>query len=169
MKINIGAGLGFILFSTVFFVVVLNFDETIEPNWPWKGMDVESIRIPHLSVKLRNNKEKNISLPVRGELWLWPPGDQGWDLEGAYELVTHDGSKIEAGTVSIPAMGEKAFKIHLTKTTLIHQDTETLKRIFGAGTWHIQLIFNTDRKRGILSYSPRIPFTEKGHVACIHL
>jgi len=162
LKFNIGASLWFILISTTFIWVILNFDETIEPNWPWHTADLESIDIPDLSVKLRNNGDKNISLPVKGELWLWPPGDQGWDLEGAYEFKDPDNKMIHTRVVSIPAMGEKEFRIHLTKTAPIHQDMAALKRIFRAGDWHIQLIFTKEQKRHIIFYSHRIPFTIKG-------
>ena len=162
MKFNIGASLGFVLTSTIFVWVILNFDMTIEPNWPWKAIDLNSIDIPDLSVRLRNNGDKEILLPTKGELWLWPPGDQGWDLEGAYEFKDPENRKIHTQAVSVPAMGEKKFNIHITKTNPIHQDTAALKRIFSSGDWHIQLIFTTAKKSHILSYSHRIPFTQKG-------
>ncbi|MCP3953455.1 MAG: hypothetical protein GY697_14735, partial [Desulfobacterales bacterium] len=52
---------------------ILNFNETIEPVWPWQACEIEAVRIPHLSVKLSNDGDKTISLPVKGDLWLWPP------------------------------------------------------------------------------------------------
>lgn len=162
MKLNIGASLSFALFSTIFVWVILNFDMTIEPTWPWRAGDLKSHEIPDLSVKLRNNGAKHISLPVKGELWLWPPGNQAWDLEGAYEFKQHDNQKIYSHMVSVPAMWEKEFRIQLTKTKPIHQDMAVLKRIFNAGDWYIQLIFTADQKGRILAYSHHIPFTEKG-------
>jgi len=162
LKFNIGACFWFILISTIFFWVIVNFDETIEPDLPWEAADSKSIRIPDLSAKLRNNGDKNISLPVKGELWLWPPGDQSWDLEGAYEFKHPDNKKIHTDVISIPAMDEKEFRIQLIKAAPIHQDVAALKRIFRAGGWDIQLIFTTDQKGRSILYSHRIPFTEKG-------
>ncbi|MDX2447776.1 MAG: hypothetical protein QNK29_11350 [Desulfobacterales bacterium] len=164
-KFNIRAAFWFVIVSTIFIGVILNFNETIEPVWPWQAGEVEAVKIPHLSVKLSNDGDKTISLPVKGDLWLWPPGDQSWDLEGAYELKDQDNKAIYSHAITVPARDEKTFIIQLIRARSIHQDTAALKRIFRAGGWEIQLIFVTDQHGRSILYSPRIPFTEKGMAA----
>jgi hypothetical protein len=162
---NIRAVFWFVIVSTIFLGVILNFNETIEPVWPWQVGEVEAIKIPHLSVKLANDGDRTLSLQARGDLWLWPPGDQSWDLEGAYEFTDPDNKAIYSQVVSIPAGDEKEFSIQLIRARLVHQDTAALKRIFRAGGWEIQLIFVTDQHGRSILYSPRIPFSEKGMAA----
>jgi hypothetical protein len=133
---------------------------TIEPDWPWEAVDSKTITIPNLCVNLRNGGEKSISLPVEGELLLWPPGDYSWDLEGSYEFKHHDNKKIHADVISIPAKSEQEFIINLTKAAPIHQDMAALKRYFRAGGWHIQLILKTDQRGHNMIYIDKIPFTD---------
>ena len=164
-KFNIRAAFWFVIVSTIFIGIILNFNETIEPVWPWQAGEVEAVKIPHLNVKLSNDGDKTILLPVKGDLWLWPPGDQSWDLECAYELKDQDNKAIYSHAITVPARDEKEFIIQLIKARSIHQDIVALKRIFRAGGWEIQLIFVTDQHGRSILYSPRIPFTEKGMAA----
>lgn len=166
---NIRAAFWFAVVSTIFVWVILNFNETIEPVWPWQAGEVDAVKIPHLSVKLSNDGDKTVSLPVKGDLWLWPPGDQSWDLEGAYEFKDPDNKAIRTHAIAIPAGNQKEFITQLIKARPIHQDAAALKRIFRAGGWDIQLIFVTDQHGRSILYSPRIPFSEKGMAAAYTL
>ncbi len=83
MKYNIRVIIWFVGISIAFGFLIVNLEMTIEPDWPWEAVDSKTITIPNLCVNLRNGGEKSISLPVEGELLLWPPGDYSWDLEGS--------------------------------------------------------------------------------------
>jgi len=164
-KFDLGAAFWFAVVSAIFFGAILNFNETIEPVWPWQAGEVDAVKIPYLSVQLSNDGDKTISPPVIGDFCLWPPGDQAWDLEGAYEFKDQDNKAIHAQAISVLAGDEKEFIIQLIKARSIHQDTAALKRIFRAGGWKIQFIFVTDQHGRSILYSPRIPFTENGMAA----
>jgi hypothetical protein len=162
LRYNVKAIIWFIGISTVLGFLIVNLEMTIEPEWPWKAVDSKQSTIPNLCVKLRNNGEKIISLPVKGELFLWPPGDYSWDLEGSYKFKYHDNQEIHTDMISIPAKSEQKFMINLTKAAPIHQDMKALKRFFRAGGWHIQFILKTDQQGRNMIYCDKIPFTVDG-------
>ena len=126
--------------------------------WLVRADKAESITIPHLSVKLHNNGDESISLPLQGECLLWPP-KHSYDYECGYEFKQTDGTNITSKAISVPAKSEKDYLIHVTKLTAIHQSKTSLARFISAGDWHIQFIIITDQYGRNTISSGRIPFT----------
>ncbi len=162
MKYDIRVIIWFLGVSTAFGFLIVNLEMTIEPDWPWKTVNSKTSTIPNLCVNLRNGGERSISLPVEGELLLWPPGDYSWDLEGSYEFKHRDNKEIQTDVITIPAKSEQEFLINLTQAAPIHQDMAALKRFFRAGGWQIQFILKTDQQGHNMIYCDRIPFTDNG-------
>ena len=157
-QFSFGALFCVILFALVFVMSIIYPSEIMDAIWLMKNEKAESITIPYLSVKLHNDGNESISLPFQGECLLWPP-NHSWDYECGYEFKQVDGSNIDSKTISVPANGEKNYKIHVTKLSPIHQTKTSLARFFSAGGWYIQFFAVTDQKGLNIITSRRIPFT----------
>jgi hypothetical protein len=126
--------------------------------WLMQRDDSDSISIPYFSVKLHNDGNESISLPLQGECFLWPP-EHSWDFECGYEFKQADGASIDSNLITVPAKAKKDYLIHVTKLTPIHQTETSLARFLSAGDWYIQFITVTDQDGRTKIGTKRIPFT----------
>ena len=140
-------------------VLIIYPSEIIDAIWLLRTDKTEPITIPYFSVKLHNNGNESISLPLQGECFLWPPPKHSWDYECGYEFKQTDGTNIASKAISVPAKGEEDYLIHVTKLTPIHQTKTSLARFLSAGDWRIQFIIITNQYGRTTINSKRIPFT----------
>jgi len=155
---SIGALFYIILAGLVVGVLIIYPSEIRDAIWLMRKDNAESITIPYLSVKLQNDGNESISLPLQGECLLWPP-EHSWDYECGYEFKQTDGANIDSKAISVPAKGEKDYLIHVTKLAPIHQTKTSLARFLLTGDWQIQFFAVTDQKGRLKIKSRRIPFT----------
>ena len=157
-QFSFGALFCVILVALVVGVLIIYPSEIKDAIWLMREHNAKSITIPYFSVKLHNDGNESISLPLQGQCLLWPP-DQSWDYECGYEFKQTDGGNIDSKAISVPAKGEKDYLIHVTKLAPIHQTVTSLARFLSAGNWHIQFFAVTDQNGRIRIKSRRIPFT----------
>jgi hypothetical protein len=157
-QFNLGALFCAIVVTFVVCVLLIYPSEIRDAIWLMRENSTESITIPYFSVKLHNDGNESISLPLQGQCLLWPP-EPIYDYECGYEYTQTDGAKINSKTITVPAKGEKDHLIRVTKLTPIHQTKTSLARFLSAGDWHIQFIIATDQNGQRMFNSSRIPFT----------
>ncbi len=109
--------------------------------------------VPGLAVTLRNSGDVQISLPVRGEYWLWPPGGGTQYLAGAYEFRQTDGSTVEPQVISVDAYGHVDL--------LIHVSNPAARAYLRTGDYHIDFMIRTTQGGRNIVWSGPIPFTER--------
>ena len=130
--------------------LITNSGKIIDSIWPEKA---EAITVPDLAVKLRNTGDADITLPTRGEYWLWPPGQGVQHYSGAYEFKHADGADVESQIISVPAEGERELLIHITNPSLFPY--------LATGDYHIDFIMRTNQNGRNMIWSGPIPFTKK--------
>ena len=157
-QFRFGALFCVILVALVVGVLIIYPSEIKDAIWLMRKDNAESITIPYFSVKLQNDGNESISLPLQGQCLLWPP-EHSWDYECGYEFKQTGGANIDSKAISVPAKGEKDYLIHVTKLAPIHQTKTSLARFLSAGDWHIQFFAVTDQNGRIRIKSRRIPFT----------
>ena len=147
-----------ILVSLVVGVLIIYPSEIKDAIWLMGKDNADSIAAPYFSVKLHNEGNESISIPLQGQCLLWPP-EHSWDFECGYEFKRKDGANIDSKTISVPAKVEKDYLIHVTKLAPIHQTKTSLARFLSAGDWQIQFLVVTDQNGRMAISSRRIPFT----------
>ena len=157
-QFNYGALFCFIVVALIFCGLISNASNIKDAIWLMKTGNDEFITIPNYSVKLLNNGNEIISLPLQGQCLLWPP-EYSWDYECGYEFKETDNTTISSDVISVPAKGERDFRIHVKKLAPIHQTKISLARFLSSGDWHIQFIAVTDQNSRTRINSSRIPFT----------
>ena len=157
-QFNYGALFYAILVALIVGVLLIYPSEIRDAIWLMRNKTADSITIPYFSVKLHNDGNESVSLPLQGQCLLWPP-EPIYDYECGYEYTQTDGAKINSKAITVPAKGEKDYLIHVTKLTPIHQTKTSLARFLSAGDWHIQFIIVTDQNGQRMFNSSRIPFT----------
>ena len=157
-QFSFGALICAIAVTLVVGVLLIYPSEIRDSIWLMRKDNAESITIPYFSVKLHNDGNVSISLPLQGQCLLWPP-EPIYDYECGYEFKQTDGANIDSKAISVPAKGEKDYLIHVKKLAPIHQTKTSLARFLSAGDWHIQFIIVTDQNGRRMFSSSRIPFT----------
>jgi hypothetical protein len=158
-RFNPAAVLWVIIATVTIGGIITHGSEIMDAIWLIRTENPESITIPHLSVKLHNNGTEPISLPTKGQCFLWPPEPHSWDYECGYVFKQVDKTDIDSEVIYVPAQSELNVLIHVTKTLAIHQTETSLKRFFSTLDWHIQFIMVTDQNGWNIINSSHIPFT----------